>query len=101
MKVRYAYLVIQDDRTWPVKSHNDTQRHVLGCHTNLNSAMKHLRSCVQGRWNDGLDVIRDTPYTYPKGGRSRSDEKEWSVYMSRPDKSNTCEFTVERHTLTK
>jgi len=99
MKKRYAYLVIQDDRTWPVTSHNDTQRHTLGCHTNKRSAIEHLRGCVDARVRMGLEVVRDTPINYPKEGRSVTDRMELSVYMSKPDRSNTCEFTVERFIL--
>lgn len=98
-KKRYAYVVIQDDTNWPVNGRSDVQRHVLGCHSNLPSAMKHLRSCVSDREMCGLKVLWDKPISYPRGSRSQNDNKEWSVYMSKEDRTNTCEFIVERYLI--
>lgn len=76
MKSRYVYLVIQDDRRYPCRDHNDTQRHVLGVHSSSVKAHAHLNSCKQSRFDMGYTVIRDNRYDFKlHDGRIRS------VYM--------------------
>jgi len=64
MKNRHVYLVIQDDRRYPCRDHNDKQRHVLGVHGSEKKAHAHLESCKQSRIDLGYSVIRDNRYNH-------------------------------------
>ena len=63
MKNRHVYLVIQDDRRYPCRDHNDTQRHVLGVHSSEAKAHAHFESCKQSRIDLGYIQVRDEEYT--------------------------------------
>jgi hypothetical protein len=62
MRTRHVYLVIQDDRRYPCRDHNDTQRHVLGVHSSAAKAHAHLDSCKQSRYDLGYIYVRDEAY---------------------------------------
>jgi hypothetical protein len=73
MKHRHVYLVIQDDRRYPCRDHNDTQRHVLGVHSSAAKAHAHLDSCKQSRTDLGYIDVRDIVHDpYLHDGRVRA-----------------------------
>lgn len=97
--MKHVYIVSQDSRTFPCKSHNDTQKHVLGVHSNKASAFVHANSCVASRIERGMVEIRRNYYKHPRGPREFHESIEFGVYLSTPDRSETCEFTIHRHTV--
>lgn len=98
--VKHVYIVTQDARSYPCKSHNDTQVHVLGVHSNFGAAIVHVHSCAISRVARGMSVMWSNTYVY-KRVRKFDETIEMSVYLSKDDKTETCEFAIHRYTVKK